>query len=64
MNPHEARRTLRVLWWLQLAVAVLPVWLFPAARFNLGLQTEVVLVVVLCVHIVFVVSECQTLSAF
>lgn len=42
MNPHEARRTLRVLWWLQLAVAVLPVWLFPAARFNLGLQTEFV----------------------
>ena len=42
MNPHEARRTLRVLWWLQLAVAVLPVWLFPAASFNLGLQVEFV----------------------
>ena len=52
MNPHEARRTLRVLWWLQLAVAVLPVWLFPAASFNLGLQVEFVsllfFVVALC----------------
>ena len=42
MSPLEARRTLRVLWWLQLAVAVLPVWLFPSARFNLGMHTELV----------------------
>lgn len=52
MNPHEARRTLRVLWWLQLAVAVLPVWLFPTASFNFGLQIEFVsllfFVVALC----------------
>ena len=42
MKPQEARRTLRMLWWLQLAVALLPVWLFPAAIFNLGQHTELV----------------------
>ena len=42
MKPHEARRTLRMLWWLQLAVALLPVWLFPRAIFNLGQHTELV----------------------
>ena len=40
MKPVEARRTLRMLWWLQLAVAMLPVWLFPAAVYDLGEQTE------------------------
>lgn len=42
MSPHEARRTLRVLWWLQLAVALLPVWMFPTAVFDLGQHTELV----------------------
>lgn len=40
MTPLEARRTLRVFWWLQLAVAILPVWLFPVAVFNFGQHTE------------------------
>ncbi len=40
MNPNEARRTLRVLWWLQLTVAMFPVWLFPTRSFDLGQQTE------------------------
>ena len=42
MIPAEARRTLRMLWWLQLAVALLPVWLFPAAVYDLGSRTEFV----------------------
>ena len=42
MKPVEARRILAMLWWLQLAVAVLPVWLFPAAVYDLGAQTELV----------------------
>ena len=42
MIPVEARRTLRMLWWLQLAVALLPVWLFPAAVYDLGSRTELV----------------------
>lgn len=33
MSPSDARRTLRVLWWLQLTVALLPVWLFPVRSF-------------------------------
>ena len=40
MRPVEARRTLRMLWWLQLAVAMLPVWLFPSAIYDLGAQIE------------------------
>ncbi|MDY0249149.1 MAG: MFS transporter [Pseudomonas sp.] len=40
MSPLDARRTLRVLWWLQLAVALLPVWMFPSAIFDLGQHTE------------------------
>lgn len=40
MRPAEARRTLRMLWWLQLAVALLPVWLFPSAIYNLGQYSE------------------------
>ncbi len=40
MSPLDARRTLRVLWWLQLAVALLPVWLFPSAIFDLGSHVE------------------------
>ena len=40
MKPVEARRTLRMLWWLQLAVAMLPVWLLPAAVYDLGEHTE------------------------
>lgn len=40
MSPNEARRTLAVLWWLQLAVAMLPVWLFPARSFDLGTHRE------------------------
>ncbi len=43
--PNEARRTLRMLWLLQLAVALLPVWLFPTAIYNLGQHTELVSVV-------------------
>lgn len=42
MRPQEARRTLRMLWWLQLAVALLPVWLLPAHVFSLGRHTETV----------------------
>lgn len=52
MKSHEARRILRMLWWLQLAVAMLPVWLFPAAIFDVGEKTElfsfVFFVVALC----------------
>ena len=40
MRPVEARRTLRMLWWLQLAVAMFPVWLFPSAIYDLGAQIE------------------------
>jgi len=40
VRPVEARRTLRMLWWLQLAVAMLPVWLFPSAIYDLGAQIE------------------------
>lgn len=40
MKPSEARRTLRMLWWLQLAVAMLPVWLLPTAVYDLGEHTE------------------------
>ena len=40
MKPFEARHTLRMLWWLQLAVALLPVWLFPARAFSLGQHVE------------------------
>ncbi|MDY0206022.1 MAG: MFS transporter [Pseudomonas sp.] len=40
MRPAEARRALRMLWWLQLAVALLPVWLFPSAIYNLGQYSE------------------------
>jgi hypothetical protein len=29
-----------MLWWLQLAVAMLPVWLFPSAIYDLGAQIE------------------------
>lgn len=36
MKPSEARRTLRMLWWLQLAVAILPVWLLPADVYDVG----------------------------
>ena len=43
--PVEARHTLRMLWWLQLAVALLPVWLFPAALYNLGSRRELVSVI-------------------
>lgn len=39
MSPLDARRTLRVLWWLQLAVALLPVWLLPTAIFDLEQHT-------------------------
>ncbi len=42
MKPQEARRTLRMLWWLQLAVALLPVWLLPAHVFSLGQHTELI----------------------
>lgn len=42
MRPVEARRTLRMLWWLQLAVALLPAWLFPSAIYNLAERTELV----------------------
>lgn len=42
MRPLEARRTLRMLWWLQLTVALLPVWLFPSAIYNLAERTELV----------------------
>lgn len=42
MKPLEARRTLRVFWWLQLAVAMLPVWMFPVAIINLGQHIELV----------------------
>ena len=41
MSPVDARRTLRVLWWLQLAVALLPVWLLPAAIFDLAPHDEI-----------------------
>ncbi|NLJ12132.1 MFS transporter [Denitrificimonas caeni] len=40
MKPQESRRVLRVLWWLQLIVALLPVWLFPDNAFDLGAQPE------------------------
>ncbi|NLY12252.1 MAG: hypothetical protein GXZ10_01395 [Gammaproteobacteria bacterium] len=40
MKPQEVRRTLRMLWWLQLSVAVLPVCLVPAGLFSLGQYTE------------------------
>ena len=40
MKPLEARRTLRVYWWLQLAIAVLPVWLFPSAIVDLDQHRE------------------------
>jgi len=40
VKPHEARRALSMLWWLQLMVALLPVWLFPTAVFKLGENTE------------------------
>ncbi len=40
MSPNDARRTLRVLWWLQLIVALFPVWLFPSRSFDLGEHTE------------------------
>ena len=40
MRPVEARRTLRMLWWLQLAVAMLPVWLFTSDIYDLGAQIE------------------------
>lgn len=40
MKPSEARRTLSMLWWLQLAVALLPVWLLPRAVYDLGERTE------------------------
>ncbi len=42
MRPLEARRTLRMLWWLQLTVALLPVWLFPSAIYNLAERTELI----------------------
>lgn len=45
MIPSEARRILRMLWWLQLAVALLPVWLFPSELYNLGQHTELVSVI-------------------
>lgn len=40
MNPVEARRVLRMLWWLQLIVGLLPVTLFPRNTFSLALPTE------------------------
>lgn len=40
MKPQEVRRTLRMLWWLQLSVAVLPVCLVPAGLFSVGQYTE------------------------
>jgi len=40
VSPNDARRTLCVLWWLQLTVAMFPVWLFPKRSFDLGEHTE------------------------
>lgn len=42
MKPTEARRFLRTLWWLQLLVALLPVWFFPRNIYSLGQNTELV----------------------
>lgn len=43
MSPLEARRTLRVFWWLQLTIAVLPVWFFPSGSVDLvGQHRELV----------------------
>lgn len=40
MRPYEARRILRVFWWLQLTVAMLPVWMFPSAIIQFEQQRE------------------------
>ncbi len=40
MKPIEARGTLRMLWWLQLAVALLPVLLLPGELYRLGEHKE------------------------
>lgn len=40
MKPAESRRILRSLWWVQLLVALLPVWLFPRNIYSLGQNNE------------------------
>lgn len=40
MKPVEARRILLSLWWLQLLIALLPVWFFPRNIYSVGQNGE------------------------